>query len=92
MKEENCKDACRVCEMSLNCSNIKPRKKFIYNKLLLTDWYWTFKKMYLDLISRIYYAHESQLARNVCLRKVKTLYKLFEFLSEHLGSSGAHYV
>lgn len=29
--------------------------------------------MYLDLISRIYHAHESQLARNVCLGKVKTL-------------------
>lgn len=48
--------------------------------------------MYLDLISRIYCAHESQLARNVCLGKVKTIYKLFEFLSECLGSSGARSV
>ena len=26
MKEENCNDTCQVCETSLNCSNIKPRK------------------------------------------------------------------
>ena len=92
-KKENCaNDVCRVCETNLRVKYGSSTSKSFVNlfKPSLRDEsfgvVWAERLRNIAGITVIDSVRSSQLACNVCLRKIKNLCELLEFISKRLGS------
>ena len=92
-KKENCaNDVCRVCETNLWVKyGSSTAKSFVnlFKPSLRDDSFgvvWAERLRNIAGITIIDNVRSSQLACNVCLRKIKNLCELLEFISKRLGS------